>query len=295
MIRRCLLLVCAALATATQTPQPPTFKSETRLVVLQATVRDSHGALVSDLDQRAFTVYENGRPQPITLFRRDDVPVSIGLVIDNSGSMRPARPRVEAAARAFANASNPLDELFVENFADTVHVDIPMTTDLGALKAGLGAIEAIGGTALYDALKTAQAYLDAHASRQRRALVVVTDGNDNASEATLTDVEKQAEARDTVVYAIGLFGANPSAVKRGHHELDALTARTGGTAYYPAALDDIDTVAVQLAHQIRSQYAIAYAPLNQKMDGSYRSIRVTVADPRRLSVQTRPGYRAPHQ
>lgn len=294
MTRRSLLLVWAALVTA-QTQQPPTFRSETRLVVLQATVRDSHGALVSDLGQSAFTVYENGRTQPIRLFRRDDVPVAIGLVIDNSGSMRPARPRVEAAARAFANASNPLDELFVENFADTVHVDIPMTGDLRTLKEGLGAIDAIGGTALYDALRTAQAYLDAHGSRQRRALVVVTDGNDNASEATLADVEKQAEARDTVIYAIGLFGTNPSTVKRGRHDLDALTSRTGGTAYYPATLDDVGPVAVQLARQIRSQYTIAYAPLNQKMDGSYRSIRVTVADPRHLIVQTRPGYRAPNK
>lgn len=292
MTRRCLVLVCAAVAAAPQRQQPPTFRSETRLVVLQATVRDSHGVLVSDLDQRAFTVYENGQPQPITLFHRDDVPVSIGLVIDNSGSMRTARPRVEAAARSFANASNPLDELFVENFADTVHLDIPMTTDPRALKEGLGAIDAIGGTALYDALKTAQAYLDAHAARQRRALVVVTDGNDNASEATLADVEKQAEARDTVIYAIGLFGSNPSSEKRGRHDLDALTSRTGGTAYYPATLDDIDGVAVQLARQIRSQYTIAYAPLNQKLDGSYRSIRVTATGHGHLTVQTRPGYRA---
>ncbi|HEY3884096.1 MAG TPA: VWA domain-containing protein [Vicinamibacterales bacterium] len=285
-------LLAVVAVTAHQTQRPPTFRAETRLVVLQATVRDAHGALVSDLDQSAFTVYENGTRQPITLFRRDDVPVSIGLLIDNSGSMRTARPRVEAAARAFANASNPLDEVFVENFADTVHVDVPMTSDLGALNQGLGAVDAIGGTALYDALTTAQAYLDAHATRQRRALVVITDGNDNASETTLVQVERQAEARDTVMYAIGLFGAQAGATNRGRREIDRLTTRTGGSAYYPASLDEIDAVALQVAHQIRSQYTIAYAPLNQSMDGSYRAIRVNVAGHGHLSVQTRSGYRA---
>ncbi|MGH9409660.1 MAG: VWA domain-containing protein [Vicinamibacterales bacterium] len=291
---RAALVLAAAAAAAIQAPQPPTFRAETRLVVLQATVRDAHGAILSDLDQRAFRVYENGKPQPITLFRRDDVPVSIGLLVDNSGSMRTARPRVEAAARAFANASNPLDELFVENFADTVHVDVPMTTNLRALEQHLGAMDAIGGTALYDALKAAQAYLAAHATRERRALVVITDGNDNASEATLADVERQAEARDTVIYAIGLFGGSGAAT-RGRHDLDRLTSRTGGTAYYPSNLDEINTVALQLAGQIRSQYTIAYAPLNQAMDGSYRAIRLTVAGHGRLTVQTRPGYRAVRQ
>src|SRR5260370_4208648 len=120
-----------------QTPGAPTFRAETRLVVLQATVRDVHGALVTDLDQGAFTVYENGQRQAITLFRRDDVPVSVGLLIDNSGSMRTARSRVEAAALAFARASNPLDELFGVNFADTVHVDVAMTRDLGVVEHGL--------------------------------------------------------------------------------------------------------------------------------------------------------------
>jgi Ca-activated chloride channel homolog len=293
MTRSIAVLPAALLALGLQQPsQPPTFHAETRLIVLQATVRDAHGALVGDLDKDAFTVYENGTRQSITLFRRDDVPVSIGLVIDNSGSMRAIRPRVEAAAVAFARASNPLDEMFVVNFADTVRVDVPMTSDVGVLAHGVERVDAIGGTALYDAIKTAEGYLAAHAARDRRALVVITDGNDNASEATAAEIARQAESRDTVIYALGLFEDDPARVKRGHHELDQLTTRTGGLVHYPAAPDQIEALAVQLAHEIRSQYTIAYAPTNQSLDGKYRSIRVDVSGHGHLTVHTRPGYRA---
>src|SRR5258708_10493137 len=131
------LLIAGGIGSPAVTEQPPTFRAATRLVVLQVTVRDRHGALVTGLDQQAFTVYEDGKPQPITVFRRDDVPVSVGLLIDNSGSMRTVRDGVQHAALAFARASNPLDELFVVNFADTVHVDVPLTTDAAVLEAGL--------------------------------------------------------------------------------------------------------------------------------------------------------------
>src|SRR5947207_259588 len=180
-IQLSVALPACALAAATfvaQGPPSPTFRAETRLVVLQATVKSDRGELVTDLTRDAFTVYEDGRPQPITLFRRDDVPLSVGLLIDNSGSMRLKRSKVEAAALAFVRASNPLDEVFVVNFADKVRLDVGFTSDPGILEAGLARVDSIGGTAMRDALYVAQQYLQDHASRDRRVLLVVTEVGD---------------------------------------------------------------------------------------------------------------------
>ena len=272
--------------------QVPVFRTETRLVVLQATVTNRHGELVTNLDQPAFTVFENGKPQPITLFRRDDVPVSIGLVIDSSGSMRNLRPKVEAAALSFARASNPDDELFVLNFADTSHLDVPMTSKVRDLEAGIARVDSIGGTALCDALKTAGEYLRDHAHWDRRVLLAISDGNDNSSATSVGEIQQQAERSQMVIDAIGLASLRDAKASTGRHELTELTAPTGGVAYFPAGVEQIESVAADLAQQIRRQYTIAYAPLNQTFDGSYRSIRVTVSGPDRLTVRTRTGYRA---
>ncbi len=271
--------------------QQPAFRAETRLVVLHATVRNERGELVTNLERGAFTVYEDGKRQPITLFRRDDIPVSLGLLIDNSGSMRTLRAKVEAAAIALAHASNPQDEIFVLNFNDKARIDVPFTSDVGVLTARIGRVDAIGGTAMRDAINLAQDYLSEHGTRDRKALLVITDGIDNASVIARDRIEKQAEERDTIIFAVGLFGDEARA-RQGRHELDQLAERTGGIAYYPAGIDAIDDVALEIARQIRNQYTIAYAPLNQALDGTYRAIRVTVSSPERLSVRTRTGYRA---
>ena len=294
--RRTLALALASTVAvrAVVAGQPAPFRAETRLVVLRATVKNSRGELVTNLPRRAFTVYENGQRQPITLFLREDIPVSLGLVIDNSGSMRPLRSKVEAAALAFARASNAQDEMFVLNFGDKPRLDVPLTTDRHELEAGIARVDAIGGTALRDAIDAAETYLRDHARRDRRVLLVITDGNDNASMVTTQQIEKAAEQSETAIYAIGLFGdADGSAANSGRHELDRLTERTGGVAYYPASIDQIDTVALEIAHQIRNQYTIAYTPLNQALDGSYRRIRVDAVGSDRLVVRTRAGYRAP--
>ena len=140
------------------------FHAETRLVVVHATVRNERGELVTGLDRAAFTVYENGKRQPIAVFRRDDIPVSLGLLIDNSGSMRTLRAKVEAAALALARASNPQDEIFVLNFSDKAHIDVPFTSDVSVLESGIGRVDSIGGTAMRDAIEMAQTYLGAHGS-----------------------------------------------------------------------------------------------------------------------------------
>jgi Ca-activated chloride channel homolog len=273
--------------------QAPSFRTETRLVVLHATVLNSRGEGVTGLGQSAFTVFENGKLQPITLFRRDDVPISVGLLIDNSGSMRPLRSRVERAALAFARASNPQDELFVLNFADRVHVDVPMTSDIRVLEAGIARVDSIGGTALRDAVRTGELYLRDHAKWDRRVLLIITDGFDNASETTVDQIRRQAEMTDTTIEAIGLFsGDDQGKIRTGRHELASITERTGGGCYFPTDVGQIEADAVAIARQIRNQYTIAYMPLDQRLNNSYRSIRLSVSGPDRYSVRTKSGYRA---
>jgi len=287
------LTLSLVLSVVSLSAQAPVFRSATRLVVLHVTVTNKHGDLVTNLDERAFSIFENGKRQPIALFRRDDVPVSIGLLIDNSGSMRSLRANVEAAALAFARASNPQDEMFVLNFADTARLDVPMTSELQVLERGIARVDSIGGTAMRDAIETAEGYLGDHAKQDRRVLLVITDGIDNASEVTAEAIRRQAERAETVIDAVGLFHAQDAhRASQGRRELNDLTEPTGGVAYFPEGVEQIEAVAVDLAHQIRSQYTIAYTPNSQALDGSYRSIRVTINGPERYTVRTRAGYRA---
>ncbi len=177
------------------------------------------------------------------------------------------------------------------NFADKPRLDTGFTTDLGVLEAGIARVDAIGGTAMRDAVQTAEDYIAAHASRDRKVLLVITDGRDNASSATLKDIERMFERGDTAVYAIGLFSnAESATAKDGRHELDRLTQHTGGAALYPASVDEITDAVRELARQIRNQYTIAYAPSNQALDGSYRRIRVEARGREPLQVHTRAGY-----
>jgi VWFA-related protein len=271
--------------------QAPAFRAEARLVVLHVTVRNSHGDLVTNLGPDAFTVRENGKRQTVSIFRRDDVPVSVGLVIDNSGSMRSVRNAVEEAALTFADASNPDDELFVINFADKPHLDVPFTSDRTVLKRSIRRTDAVGGTAMRDAVDRAERYLRECGSRDRRALFIVTDGEDNTSTVTLDQITKVAQQRDIVIYAIGLFG-HAEKSKAARSALDHLTERSGGMSYYPADIEDIDAVARDVAHQIRNQYTLGYAPLNQALDGTYRTIHVKVTGRERYYPRTRTGYLA---
>jgi Ca-activated chloride channel family protein len=288
-----MILRAATLATALWVlQQSAPFHVETRLVVLHATVRNARGELVTGLTREAFSVFENGMRQPITVFRNDDVPVSLGLLIDNSGSMRTKRARVEAAALDFARASNPQDEIFVLNFADKSRVDVPFTSDLRVLEAGITRVDAIGGTALRDAIAAGEAYVTQFARRDRKALVVITDGNDNASLTSLDAIRAPAERDDIALYCVGLLGEQDPHAGRARRDLQQLVDSTGGVASFPKSLDEIDAVALELARQIRTQYTIGYSPLNHALDGSYRSIRVKVKGGEPLTVRSRTGYRA---
>jgi Ca-activated chloride channel homolog len=262
-------------------------------VILQATVKNRHGEAVRNLDRSAFTVYENGTAQKLALFDRDDVPVSLGIAIDNSGSMRTKREKVETAVLALVRASNPDDEVFVLGFADKVHLDVPLTRDPGLLEKGIRRADAIGGTAMRDAVQAGEAYVAAQGAHERKVLLVVTDGNDNASEATLGAIRDEAQKRGIVIHAIGLLNdEDEGKAGRARHELDQLTEATGGLAYYPRSVDEVGAIALDLARQIRSQYTIGYNPSNQALDGSYRKLRVVVKAPEHVIVRTRLGYRA---
>jgi VWFA-related protein len=183
--------------------------------------------------------------------------------------------------------------MFVLNFADKPRLDVPMTSDLHVLERGIARVDSIGGTAMRDAIETAERYLRDHAKQDRRVLLVITDGIDNASEASAAIIQRQAERTETVIDAVGLFHAqDASRASDGRRELKDVTERTGGVAYFPESVDQIESVATDLARQIRNQYTIAYMPTSQALDGSYRSIRVTAKGAEHYTVKTRAGYRA---
>jgi VWFA-related protein len=269
------------------------FRSDTRLVVLHASVSDRKGKLISNLDQRAFKVFENGQPQEVKIFRHEDVPVSLGIVIDDSGSMMTKRSRVETAALAMVRASNPQDEVFVVNFNDDAYLDVPFTNDIHKMELGLARIDSRGGTAMRDALNMSLDYERDKARKDKKVLLVITDGNDNASSATLEKVVARCNQADTMVYAIGLFTEEEKhEATKARRALNELTTSTGGVAFYPKDVSEVQSLAVEVARDIRSQYTIAYTPSLQALDGSYRQIKVTVEAPGKPVVRTRSGYYA---
>lgn len=287
------MLLLAALGTPLcAQDRGPVFTAETRLVVLHATVVDRKGKLVTDLPRNAFHVYENGAEQQLKIFKREDVPVSMGIVVDNSGSMREKRRKVEDAAMALVKSSNPQDEVFVVNFNDQAYLDVPMTSDIKKLEEGVARIDSRGGTAMRDAIDLSMDYLKSNGKRDKKVIVVVTDGNDNASEViTLEKLVQKSQQREVLIYTIGLLNEEEKRdAKRAKRALDALATATGGVAYYPNEVDDVGKFTLQVAHDIRNQYLLAYSPSNQALDGTYRQIKVVVNAASRPTVRTRTGY-----
>ncbi|HEX7362416.1 MAG TPA: VWA domain-containing protein [Bryobacteraceae bacterium] len=269
------------------------FKANTRLVVLHATVTDHKGRFVSNLTKKQFQVYENGKLQKIKLFLHEDAPVSLGLIIDDSGSMESKRSRVEAASLAMVRQSNRDDEVFVVNFNDDAYLDVPFTNSIPRMRQGLARIDARGGTAMRDAISMSLDYMREKAKQNKRVLMVITDGNDNASTITLERLVEKANQYDTLVYAIGLFGDEEKhEAHKARRALNELTRATGGLAFYPRSVSQVKVLAVKIAHDIRNQYTIAYSPDIQKLDGSYRQIKVVVDAKGHPHVRTRAGYYA---
>jgi Ca-activated chloride channel family protein len=276
-----------------QEANPTIFRTETRLVVLHATAEDKEGHLMMDLPKSSFQIYENGVKQEIKSFRREDVPVSLGLVIDSSASMITKRDRVAAAALALVQSSNPEDEVFIVNFAGTPSLDVDFTSDPKQLKRGLARVDSRGETAMRDAIRTAIEHLKGRNKKDKKVLVVVTDGNDNSSLASLDSLVRAAQQNEVLVYSVGLLSdETPREAEKAKRALDALAHASGGQAYYPKDVSEIDRIAPQIAHEIRNQYIVTYSPDNQALDGSFRQIRVLVDLPGVNTVRTRTGYYA---
>jgi Ca-activated chloride channel family protein len=272
-----------------------TIQVNVDLVVLHGTVRSHNGPFVSGLGKENFQVYEDGVPQQISSFSSEDIPVTVGLVVDNSGSMRPKIGEVFAAAMAFARSSNPADQMFVVQFNENVSfglpADTPFTDKEPQLRMALSRIKATGMTALYDAVAAALAHVE-EGNRDKKVLIVISDGADNASKHKLTQLMAMAKQSDTIIYTMGLFedddpDRNPGVLKQ-------LARATGGEAFFPESLKEVVPICQQIAHEIRNQYTIAYVPTNRKQDGAYRVIQVKASAPGRgrLSVRTRAGYYA---
>jgi VWFA-related protein len=258
-------------------------------VVLHATVVDPEGRLVTGLDRSAFSVLQNGVPEPITSFRREDVPVAIGIVVDNSGSMRDKREKVAQAVLNLIRASNPQDEVFVVNFSQNSYLDQDFTSDANLLQAALHQTSTRGSTALYDAVIASATHLRNNPRLEKKVLLVITDGQDNMSRETLAEAQRQLQAnKGPTVYAVGLTDEGMTTTAQ--RALQNLAAVTGGVAFFPASLDEVNSITREVAHDIRSQYTIAYKP--GALKPGYQAIRVEAIAPgnRRLVVRTRNGY-----
>jgi Ca-activated chloride channel family protein len=275
---------------------PYTIKVNVDMVVLRATAQDGKNTLVSGLSKADFQVYEDGVLQPIKYFSHEDIPVTVGLVVDNSGSMMPKRRDVVAAALVFARSSNPLDQMFLVNFNEKVSFglpdNMPFTDQIGQLEVALSRVRANGETALYDAVAVALDHLK-KGNRDKKVLIVISDGGDNASKHKLAEILTRVGQPDVIIYTIGIFDDQDP--DRNPRVLKQLAKDTGGEAFLPASLKDVAPICERIAHDIRNQYTIAYVPSNRKRDGSYRAIQVKAIAPGRgrLAVRTRTGYFAP--
>lgn len=278
---------------AAQVPPPYRISVSVDLVVLHATVRHRNNVFASDLRQAEFAVYEDGVRQTIRLFQHEDVPVAVGLVVDQSGSMRPKMADVIAAARTFVRLSNSEDQMFVVNFNERVTIgltrEILFTNRADQLESAILYAPVSDQTALYDAVAEALARLQI-CERDKKVLIVISDAGDNASVHTLAEVLQMAEQSSAIVYAIGIFDqadsdSHPDVLRR-------IARATGGEAFLPGESREIAAICEHIARDIRHQYTIGYLPAGAAKPGAYRSIRVeaSAAGHGKLSVRARTGY-----
>jgi len=285
----------APAGTLTKSGESYTLRADVEEVVLNATVLEGD-RLVQNLKKEDFTVYEDGVKQTLLSFQHTDLPVSMGLIIDNSGSMYRKRPSVNKSALDLVLASNPKDEAFVVNFSDEAFIDQDLTSDVSKLREGLAHIDSRGGTALYDAVVASADKLASEAKRPKQVLVVITDGEDNASTLTLEQtITRVRRLSGPVIYTIGLlFGdeMSHSEIRNARRALDLLSSETGGMAFFPKSIEQIDEIAAEVARDIRSQYTLGYRSTKPSTVAGFRTVQV-VAESKgmgKLTVRTRSGY-----
>jgi VWFA-related protein len=288
-------IMSAALQTADQAAAEQGQRISTGIsrVVLYATVRQNNGGFVDDLRQEDFTILEEGKPQEIVSFLREDVPVAIGLLVDNSQSMMNKRSHVLEAARTFIRATNPQDEIFILHFNEVIlwglSPEIAFTSNRQLLDEALDRMRLDGRTALYAAIAEGLKHLNKSALT-KKALIVLSDGGDNMGPLKMNDVVKLADLSGASFYAIGIY--DPMDGDADPRVLRNLADRTGGEAYFPQKLDEVQSLCERIAATLRNQYALSYSPPSWATGPTYRKVEVKVKDPkrRRLTIRTRTGY-----
>lgn len=301
-----ILLVSASAILAQELRQQDksyTMSVDVQLVQLPVSVLNKDGHPVTGLQKDHFQVFEDGVLQEISLFKHEDVPVSVGLVIDNSGSMRNKRESVNSAALTFAKESNPEDESFIVNFDDSAYLEQDFTSSINDLVKALGHLDTRGETALYDALYLSAEHLN-EGQKDKKALLLITDGEDNMSKYSLEKVLVKLRQSKATVYVIGLLEENdargglfskpPS--KRAREVLEKFAETTGGRAYFPKSVDEIEGLCRRIAHDLRNHYTLGYTPSNRKLDGSWRMTTIRLNPPKTVSkvtVRVKQGYYAP--
>jgi Ca-activated chloride channel family protein len=273
-----------------------TLREDAFEVRLNASVVDAYGRAIDSLQKDAFRVYEDGVPQTIASFRHEDLPVSLGILIDSSGSMYDKRAAVDAASINLVKLSNREDEAFLVDFSSEAYIDQDFTNNIAKLEQGLSYIKSSGGTAIYDAVVASADYLSKNAKRPKQVLLIITDGEDNASSATLEQTIQRVQDLDgPAIYCIGLlFGQDTDRRESRHAKavLTELSQQTGGQAYFPRSLKEVDAITAEVAQDIRTQYTIGYRSTKSPSLGGYRQIHVEVKEKgyHGLQVRTRTGY-----
>jgi VWFA-related protein len=309
-----LLAICSAVVIAQETPQTPdqprkqnnqdfTLSVDVELVQLPISVLDAKGRPVDGLTKDHFQIFEDNALQQIKLFQHEDIPLSLGLVIDNSGSMRNKRERVNSSALSFVRESNPDDETFIVNFDDSAYLEQDFTGSIGDLIDALDNLDTRGETALYDAVYLSVDHVKA-GKKDKKALLLISDGEDNVSKYGFNKVVEALRESKVTLYAIGLLEENdqrgglfkkpPS--KKAKEALEKFAEITGGQAYFPKSLDEVEELVKDIAHDLRNHYTLGYTPTNRKLDGSWREIRVKVNPPKnvtKVTVRSKQGYYAP--
>jgi len=273
-----------------------TLRQDAYEVRLNATAIDGSGRSVQTLEKDAFHVYEDGVPQTISSFRHEDLPVSLGILIDSSGSMYDKRAAVDQASLDLVKLSNKEDEAFVVDFSWEAFIDQDFTNDINKLQQGLGYIKSSGGTAMYDALVASADYLSKNAKRPKQVLLLITDGEDNASSASLEQAIRRIQDLDgPTIYCVGLLFGQDTDKREARHArrvLETLSEQTGGVAYFPRSIKEVDSIAAEVAQDIRTQYTISYHSTKSPALGGYRQVHVEAKEKGfgRLQVRTRTGY-----
>jgi VWFA-related protein len=305
------LIIGLSLTLLSQTPppqnrRPGVFNVDVNLVEIPVSIIDKDGNVIEGLTQENFQVLEDNTPQEISLFKHEDIPLSLGVVIDNSGSMRNKKDRVHSAALSFVKESNPDDQTFVVAFDSTAWLQQDFTGSMGDLVDAMDSLDPRLETAMYDAIYLSVDHVKT-GRLDKKALLVISDGEDNASKWGYNKVlEHVQKAKDVVIYAVGIFDENDSRSgglfrkspqKKAKEGLTEIAETSGGQAFFPKNIDEVADICKRIARDLRNRYTIGYTSKNTRQDGTWRKITVKLVNPPKNAanarLKTREGYFAP--